>query len=371
MAARGPIRLRVAHQKAYLWDLEGELASVLILISRAVILSNHTSVGPAETCITIWDHELTLRTPADIQYLRVQHHIVGSLQGTLPQVTQQNVFLGLPLVLLPEEAVLLVRNSASPRPSSCFRTPLTSLPLLRADLAVLVDDSAAHLPPTPAQAASYAASRSSAITAQREASLASEAERKALHEATHADEIAAKRRAKENRRRAQAAREQGEGVGVGERTIEVSVPPLREGEATTGPPAAAAASSASSSAPSPLPAPPAPASASRDLSTVPYTVIIEPRSSSLAWYDPALARATYATLESASEAGVWSYPQTPLQEARCRVFEDLWRRGHYMGGGLRFGGDFLVYPGALTSRSPLSLLLLFVERVKSSLTDSC
>jgi hypothetical protein len=40
----------------------------------------------------------------------VQHHICGVLSGTLPQVTQQNVFLGLPLVLMPEEVVLLVRN---------------------------------------------------------------------------------------------------------------------------------------------------------------------------------------------------------------------------------------------------------------------
>ncbi|GAA5931147.1 hypothetical protein JCM3775_004946 [Rhodotorula graminis] len=278
MAARAPIRLRVAHQKAYLWDLE------------------------------------------DIQYLRVQHHICGSLQGTLPQVTQQNVFLGLPLVLLPEEVVLLVRNN----------------------LAVLVHDSAAHLPPTPAQAASYAASRSSAITAQREASLASEAERKALHEAKNADLIAAKRRAKEDRRRAQAAKELEDkgAMAEGDGRIEVSVPPLREGETTTGPPSAAAAAPAPST---PLPAPPAPTS--RDLSTVAYTIIIEPRSSSLAWYDPSLASATYSTLDAAAAAGVWSYPQTPLQEARCRVFEDLWRRGHYMGGGLRFGGDFLVYPG--------------------------
>jgi len=27
------------------------------------------------------------------------------------------------------------------------------------------------------------------------------------------------------------------------------------------------------------------------------------------------------------------------------VFEDLWRKGYFMGGGLRFGGDFLIYPG--------------------------
>ncbi|GAA6054546.1 hypothetical protein JCM3770_006021 [Rhodotorula araucariae] len=273
MAARDPVRLRIANQKAYLWDLD------------------------------------------DIQYLRVQHHICGSLQGTLPQVTQQNVFLGLPLVLLPEEAVLLVRNQ----------------------LAVLVDDPAAHLPPTAAQAASYATSRASAITAQRQAVLKSEAERKAVMEAKHAEQIAEKRREKDDRRRAAAARAGAEG---GEALV-VDVPGLRDGEPNTGAPAAARSSAAAPALPVPAPGPPP----QRDLETVAYTIIIEPRSSSLAWYDPSLASATYATLEAASAAGVWSYPQTPLQEARCRVFEDLWRRGYYMGGGLRFGGDFLVYPG--------------------------
>lgn len=47
----------------------------------------------------------------DVQKLRVEHHICGVLSGTLPQVGQQNVFLGLPLMLLPEEIVLLVKNS--------------------------------------------------------------------------------------------------------------------------------------------------------------------------------------------------------------------------------------------------------------------
>lgn len=60
---------------------------------------------------------------ADIQYLRVQHHICGVLSGTLPQVTQQNVFLGLPLVLMPEEVVLLVRNGRS-RQSSILHMSL-------------------------------------------------------------------------------------------------------------------------------------------------------------------------------------------------------------------------------------------------------
>ena len=45
---------------------------------------------------------------ADITTIRSQHRICGVLTGTLPHLSQQNVFLGVPLVLMPEETVLLV-----------------------------------------------------------------------------------------------------------------------------------------------------------------------------------------------------------------------------------------------------------------------
>ena len=43
-----------------------------------------------------------------ITWLRRTHRILGVLVGTLPQIPQQNVFLGLPLQLMAEEARLLV-----------------------------------------------------------------------------------------------------------------------------------------------------------------------------------------------------------------------------------------------------------------------
>ncbi|RAK79939.1 tRNA splicing endonuclease subunit SEN34 [Aspergillus fijiensis CBS 313.89] len=48
-----------------------------------------------------------------VTYLRREHHICGVLTGTLPQIPQQNVFLGLPLKLMPEEARLLVDNGVA------------------------------------------------------------------------------------------------------------------------------------------------------------------------------------------------------------------------------------------------------------------
>ena len=48
-----------------------------------------------------------------ITWLRKTHHILGVLMGTLPHVPQQNVFLGLPLKLLPEEARFLVEKGVA------------------------------------------------------------------------------------------------------------------------------------------------------------------------------------------------------------------------------------------------------------------
>jgi len=48
-----------------------------------------------------------------ITYIRRFHHITGVLIGSIPQVPQQNVFLGIPLQLTPEEARLLVEKGAA------------------------------------------------------------------------------------------------------------------------------------------------------------------------------------------------------------------------------------------------------------------
>ena len=48
-----------------------------------------------------------------ITWLRQNHNILGVLIGTLPQIPQQNVFLGLPLELQPEEARILVEDGVA------------------------------------------------------------------------------------------------------------------------------------------------------------------------------------------------------------------------------------------------------------------
>jgi tRNA-splicing endonuclease subunit Sen34 len=45
-----------------------------------------------------------------ITYVRREHHICGVLIGTIPHISQQNVFLGTPLELMPEEARILAEK---------------------------------------------------------------------------------------------------------------------------------------------------------------------------------------------------------------------------------------------------------------------
>jgi len=74
-----------------------------------------------------------------------------------------------------------------------------------------------------------------------------------------------------------------------------------------------------------------------------HTVVIPAPSSLLEWYNPDAC--TYTTIAAARAAGVWDYPSTLRERARCGVFRNLWEQGYFMGGGIKFGGDYLVYPG--------------------------
>jgi tRNA-splicing endonuclease subunit Sen34 len=67
------------------------------------------------------------------------------------------------------------------------------------------------------------------------------------------------------------------------------------------------------------------------------------QSSNLPWYQH--DSHTYKSLQAAAKAGIWTFPSNPFQRARCTVFRHLWSQGYFLGTGIKFGGDFLVYPG--------------------------
>lgn len=49
--------------------------------------------------------------------------------------------------------------------------------------------------------------------------------------------------------------------------------------------------------------------------------------------------------EKDSEPVQWNYPSTRSEKLRYKTFKDLWEKGHYLTPGQKFGADYLVYPG--------------------------
>ncbi|KAI9511325.1 tRNA-intron endonuclease catalytic domain-like protein [Russula earlei] len=257
----------------------------------------------------VWnvDHVATLRS---------EHRICGVLSGTLPHLSQQNVFLGLPLILMPEELVLLVEKQ----------------------LATIVHDPAAHHTPTLAQLETWDVSRRQNISHQlgrrarragEDAAAAATVETATSAQDAVAAEIQQKRAEREARRRQLAA--------------------------------AAAAATTLGSGEQDAPA-----------ANAVYTVSVPTTSDAFPWYEHeheadgdgdsgAPRRHTYDTLDAARDAGVWSHPANAEERARCEVFRDLWEKGYYMGGGSKFGGDWLVYPG-----DPLRYHSHFVATVQTT-----
>ncbi|KAJ3551721.1 hypothetical protein NM688_g4544 [Phlebia brevispora] len=215
--------------------------------------------------------------------------------ATSARSARQNVFLGLPLILLPEEVVLLVSKH----------------------LAVLVNDPNAHRKPTPQQIEDWNAERKANIKAQV---LAAEAKESSTAARTLTEEAVRKRREREEKRLAAArAKAVAEGLNPDSVSPLSRVPPAEMLEQPITPTVGGLLPSG-------------------------HTVIV-PGSSvvSVGWY--ASDGCVHETIDAARAAGIWSYPSTPSEIAKCAVYQDLWEKGYFMGGGIKFGGDFLVYPG--------------------------
>lgn len=88
-----------------------------------------------------------------------------------------------------------------------------------------------------------------------------------------------------------------------------------------------------------------------EASSLGYSYLTPGTSSNSDWYQPSSSnqqgyKATaHLTLSSAAKAGIWNFPANRRDRALCAAFEALHAKGYYMGVGLRFGGDFVVYPG--------------------------
>ncbi|XP_066994386.2 tRNA-splicing endonuclease subunit Sen34 [Anabrus simplex] len=54
----------------------------------------------------------------------------------------------------------------------------------------------------------------------------------------------------------------------------------------------------------------------------------------------------YPWLRSEDACNVrWQFPSNPAEKLRYMTFKDIWEKGFYLTSGQKFGGDFLAYPG--------------------------
>ncbi|PWN42071.1 tRNA-intron endonuclease catalytic domain-like protein [Ceraceosorus guamensis] len=245
--------------------------------------------------LSVIEGQAYLYSPQHIAIVRAEHHLTPTLGGTLPILSQQNIFLGPPATLQPEEVALLLRRGA----------------------AHIVDDPSAYdAPSTSAAAAYYQAAREMILEQVSRANKAREQiSQHKLAEMKETEEVRAKRLA-----RARARREQSYEADKSIATVvDVAAP---ETNVRT----------------------------SIDLSSATWSQVTPATSfeqpvASLegGWYRA--SEHSYTTLSQARSAGVWKFPSNARERARCMVFEDLNARGYFLSCGLRFGGDFNCYPG--------------------------
>ncbi|MCO5598529.1 hypothetical protein L7F22_052626 [Adiantum nelumboides] len=246
-----------------------------------------------------------------IARLRREHGIVGMLTGSLPLIPQQNVFLGIPLQLFEEEVVYLMRKG----------------------IAVLVDDKAAHSALhdslTKEELQSWHESRRRAIEESKQKLHESAKQSKERWQQAAAGKEKAVERRKEREQRRERIRKERMEEGDGDKEDDNSglfAPNLDSSNEDD-----SAQKTTTDDA----------------WKTISHPITIATNSLELPWRIVKVGENAFETLSSAVKAGLWTYPNTPMQAARCATFEDLRSRGYFMAKGLRFGGDLNVYPGDL------------------------
>ncbi|CAH7683111.1 hypothetical protein PPACK8108_LOCUS16418 [Phakopsora pachyrhizi] len=221
-----------------------------------------------------------------VRRLRVDHQICGLLTGTLPQLAQQNVFLGLPLELMPEEVFSLAKSG----------------------IAILIDEKQAHRAPTLEEASLFKAKEDTRIAHDIRILTLREAERRAAMKDQYRSEI-------------EKAAEIKQAQNAQSKDFVVSK--LNDDPAFT-------EISGSQALKSPVP---------EIHHRIPVKLLSERPSYSQE------GSCSFNDLDSACANGLWEFPTEGHQRARCEVFDNLWKRGMFLGLGLKFGCDFLVYPG--------------------------
>ncbi|XP_019632594.1 PREDICTED: tRNA-splicing endonuclease subunit Sen34-like [Branchiostoma belcheri] len=222
--------------------------------------------------------------------LREQHRIVGTFVGALPRLPRQNVRLGRPLQLMPEETTLLLNKG----------------------IARLLDGS---IPPKTGEEDLQAITEHRKQSFREQSEMCKNDRKRKLHEMAS---VIAKGRAAKRKKLAQKAKPAEEGsssVSNNDVTSSSWDQPEEEKEPSL---------------------------------SVEEMKELEARLDKTTGYNEQaflVQILTEQVTEEPQEAVPWNYPTTDREALRCQVFQDLWEKGYFLTSGGKFGGDFLVYPG--------------------------
>ncbi|GAB5581485.1 tRNA-splicing endonuclease subunit Sen34 [Prionailurus viverrinus] len=237
-----------------------------------------------------------------VQALRERLGVGGRTVGALPRGPRQNSRLGLPLLLMPEEARLLAEIGA---------VTLVSAPR-----------------PDPRQHSLALASfkRQQEQDFQEQSALAAEARETRRQELL--EKIAEGQAAKKQRLEQESGSSGSQEAGGSQEPGGNQAPPENEASASQ---ASGEHEEAGSSSPQPGPS---------------DGVAPLPRSALLVQLATARPRPIKARpLDWRVQSKDWPHAGRPLHELRYSIYRDLWERGFFLSAAGKFGGDFLVYPG--------------------------
>ncbi|XP_044932906.1 tRNA-splicing endonuclease subunit Sen34 isoform X2 [Mustela putorius furo] len=223
-----------------------------------------------------------------VQALRERLGVGGRTVGALPRGPRQNSRLGLPLLLMPEEARLLAEIGA---------VTLVSAPR-----------------PDPRQHGLQEQGF------QEQSALAAEARETRRQELL--EKIAEGQAAKKQKLEQESGVSESQGAGVN--------PAAAESEASASQ-APAEPEEAGSSSPQPGP--------SNEVAPLPRSALLV----QLATARPRPIKAR--PLDWRVQSKDWPHAGRPAHELRYSIYRDLWERGFFLSAAGKFGGDFLVYPG--------------------------
>lgn len=70
---------------------------------------------------------------------------------------------------------------------------------------------------------------------------------------------------------------------------------------------------------------------------------IKTSSTSFTWYNN--NENWFDSINTAKQNNLWIWPSTLKDIQKYKIYSDLWNKGYYITSGIKFGGDYLLYPG--------------------------